>query len=171
MEHPRLPRADEAKTARGSLYPSWCVAPCPQGRTAWRRSPQGWLSMMGDRPGALRRWLCAAMLTVVVLGVGWLALSPAPPPSVDTGWDKLNHLLAFAVLSFIAQGAAERPAAPQPAIVVGLVLYGLGIEVAQTLVPGRSGQWQDLLANAAGIGLGCALAWAVWRRKPETVVD
>ncbi|MGA1287967.1 MAG: VanZ family protein, partial [Rubrivivax sp.] len=102
---------------------------------------------------------------------GWLALSPAPPPAVDTGWDKLNHLLAFAVLSFVAQGVAERPAAPRLAVVVGLILYGLGIEAAQAWVPGRSSEWQDLLANAAGIGSGCALAWAVWRQKPEAVVD
>ncbi|MGA1318345.1 MAG: VanZ family protein, partial [Rubrivivax sp.] len=102
---------------------------------------------------------------------GWLALSPAPPPSVDTGWDKLNHLLAFAVLSFIAQGVAERPAVPRLEVVVGLILYGLGIEAAQAWVPGRSSEWQDLLANAAGIGSGCALAWAVWRQKPEAVVD
>jgi VanZ family protein len=127
--------------------------------------------MIGGRHGALRRPLSAATLTLVVLGIGWLALSPAPPPSVDTGWDKLNHLLAFAVLSFIAQGAAERPATPRLAVVVGLILYGLGIEAAQAWVPGRSSEWQDLLANAAGIGSGCALAWAVWRQKPEAVVD
>ena len=127
--------------------------------------------MIRARLGALRRPLCAATLTLVVLGIGWLALSPAPPPSVDTGWDKLNHLLAFAVLSFIAQGAAERPAAPRLAVVVGLILYGLGIEAAQAWVPGRSSEWQDLLANAAGIGSGCALAWAVWRQKPEAMVD
>jgi len=127
--------------------------------------------MIQARLRALRRPLSAATLTLVVLGIGWLALSPAPPPSVDTGWDKLNHLLAFAVLSFIAQGAAERPATPRLAVVVGLILYGLGIEAVQAWVPGRSSEWQDLLANAAGIGSGCALAWAVWRQKPEAVVD
>ncbi|MGA1328025.1 MAG: VanZ family protein [Rubrivivax sp.] len=52
-----------------------------------------------------------------------------------------------------------------------MILYGLGIEAAQAWVPGRSSEWQDLLANAAGIGSGCALAWAVWRQKPEAVVD
>jgi VanZ family protein len=127
--------------------------------------------MIGGRHRALRRPLCAATLTLMALGIGWLALSPAPPPSVDTGWDKLNHLLAFAVLSFAAQGVAERPAAPRLEVVVGLILYGLGIEAAQAWVPGRSSEWQDLLANAAGIGSGCALAWAVWRQKPEAVVD
>lgn len=104
------------------------------------------------------------------MGVGWLALSPAPPPAVDTGWDKLNHLLAFAALSFVAQGASGRPALPRLAIVVGLILYGLGIEAAQAWVPGRSSDWQDLLANAAGIGSGCVLAWAVWRDRPAASV-
>ncbi len=114
--------------------------------------------------GLRRQRLCRAAFAAVALAVAWLALSPSPPPSVDTGWDKLNHVLAFATLTFIVQGMTRRPGVPRMATVSVGVLYGVAIEIAQAWVPGRSSDWQDLLANGVGIAAGCALAWAVWRR-------
>ena len=111
-----------------------------------------------------RRGACLTALAVVAVAIGWLALSPAPPPSLDTGWDKLNHLLAFAVLGVLAQGVRGRPGRPAVAAVVSTFLYGVLIEAVQAWVPGRSSDWQDLLANAAGIAVGVGLASAVWGR-------
>lgn len=99
---------------------------------------------------------------MAAVAIGWLALSPAPPPSLDTGWDKLNHLLAFAVLGVLAQGVGPQPGKPGVTAAVSTFLYGVLIEAVQAWVPGRSSDWQDLLANAAGIAVGVGLAWAVW---------
>jgi VanZ family protein len=101
---------------------------------------------------------------VLALVIGVLALTPHPPPTLDTGWDKLNHVLAFAALAFCAQHAAQGSRWPAPAWQGGLLAYGVLIEIAQTRVPGRHGEWPDLLADAVGIVLGAAVASLSLRR-------
>jgi hypothetical protein len=49
--------------------------------------------------GRLSIWLCA--FSVGVLAVLALALMPSPPHVPNTGWDKLNHLLAFSVMTWL----------------------------------------------------------------------
>ena len=44
-----------------------------------------------------------AVLAALVLAICWLAFDPAPPSSVDTGWDKANHALAFAAVGVVAR--------------------------------------------------------------------
>ena len=89
-----------------------------------------------------------------MLAICVLAFDPHPPESIDTGWDKLNHGLAFAVLAPCAALALQgrrrrwRDAA-------GLALaFGAFIELVQAQIPGRSGEWEDLLADAVGIAIG-----------------
>lgn len=108
--------------------------------------------------------LWAGILVALVLAIGALALTPHPPPTLDTGWDKLNHVLAFAALAFCAQHAAQGSRWPAPAWQGGLLAYGVLIEIAQTAVPGRHGEWPDLLADAVGIVLGAAAASLSLRR-------
>jgi len=105
-----------------------------------------------------------ALLAALALAIGALALTPHPPPTLDTGWDKLNHVLAFAALAFCAQHAARGSRWPAPAWQGGLLAYGVLIEIAQTAVPGRHGEWPDLLADAVGIVLGAAAASLSLRR-------
>ena len=109
-----------------------------------------------------------ALLAVLALVIGALALTPQPPPTLDTGWDKLNHVLAFAALAFCARHAAQGARWPAPAWQVGVLAYGVLIEIAQTAVPGRHGEWPDLLANAVGIVLGAAAASLSQRRWQGT---
>lgn len=102
----------------------------------------------------LRPWLQALLLGLLIAGT-WLALTPRPPRIADTGWDKSNHALAFAVLAFNA--ALAFPAARWRAAACAgwLMLYGGLIEVAQALGPfGRQGEWLDWLADGIGIGIG-----------------
>lgn len=108
-----------------------------------------------------RAWRVLLLLLLAV--ISYLALSPAPPPGMDTGWDKLNHLLAFASLALAA--CFSTGSGPLPALrsALALLAYGGLIEVLQTLLPPRQGEWADLLADAMGIGLGL-LAAALLRR-------
>ena len=110
-----------------------------------------------------------ALLATLALLVTWLALSPAPPQTLDSGWDKLNHLAAFAALALctwrgygaVAGGNPVWPHARR--LGMSLLAYGLFIEVAQGFVPGRSAEAEDLLADALGITLGWALHQATAR--------
>jgi len=103
------------------------------------------------------RLLCA-LLTLLV---SWLALSPAPPELVSTGWDKSNHAFAFAVLSLVSRQAWPGAAWWQQAL--AWLAYGLLIELLQAQLPPRQGEPADLLADAIGIGLGLGLSWLLAR--------
>lgn len=106
-----------------------------------------------------RRQLWRYVFTVLLAVISWLALSAAPPKTVDTGWDKANHALAFASLAFTAVWAFW----PQPqqwrVLFAVLLAYGIGIEIAQSFLPPRSADWHDVVADAIGIAVGLLAAW------------
>jgi VanZ family protein len=93
-----------------------------------------------------------AALAVLVVAVCGLAFTPVPPPEADTGWDKANHVLAFAVLTACAVRAF--PAAGAVALAVTGLAFGGFIEGVQSQIPGRSAEWADVLADAVGIAIG-----------------
>jgi len=97
------------------------------------------------------------LFAVLVAAVAYLALTPTPPPTFDTGWDKLNHTLAFMALT--VAGCNAFPGSNVRMAVVALALVGFGglIEVLQYFVPGRSSEWFDLCADCVGIVLGTVL--------------
>ena len=109
------------------------------------------------------RWRVA--LLAAALGVAWLAFVPEPGPIGVALHDKLNHLLAFGTLALLA--ALSLPAAARRApLASGVLLYGGFIEIVQSQLPGRSAEWADLAADAAGTVLGLLLAAALRRAWP-----
>jgi VanZ family protein len=106
------------------------------------RRPQRWLLL----------WIVALKLTLIV------CLVPLPQVAeVPAGWDKLEHALGHAALAAYAMMLF----APGPARMValaGLVAFGIGIEGLQALLPWRSADPLDVLANALGTGLGALVA-------------
>jgi VanZ family protein len=83
-----------------------------------------------------------------------LALMPVVPHMPSTGWDKSNHMLAFAVLTVLGyRGYPGRMAL----LLLYLLAYGGLIEVLQSFTPGRSAEWVDLLADALGLLMGAGL--------------
>lgn len=97
----------------------------------------------------LRRQLWRLALGVCVLAVAVLSFAHLDAPPL-THSDKLNHILAFAVLAWLAHGAY-----PQRRLAVarwGLLLgYGLSIELIQSFLPYREASWLDVAADAVGI--------------------
>src|SRR5660397_114154 len=71
------------------------------------------------------------IFALLVIAVGYLALTPTPPASIDLGWDKLNHVAAFSALAFT--GYLSYPASRNQRILLllGLVTYGGAIEIIQ----------------------------------------
>jgi len=120
-------------------------------------------SPLGEPDFWQQPWLHRALLGLFLLMlavISFLALSPAPPKQATLGWDKLNHASAFAGLCTVGLLAWPRR---RVALWIGLLAYGGAIEVLQSQVPGRSGEWADLLADSAGLALGLLLAWALQR--------
>lgn len=91
------------------------------------------------------------VLWLTLLVVFILATTPAanhPPTLFD--WDKLNHGIAFLVLSFLL--SYSYPEKTLPWRDFGLLMgYGVLIEIAQYFVPGRSSSLNDLMADASGM--------------------
>ena len=103
-------------------------------------------------PAARRVW--AALLVLLAAFTLYAALSPKPPDQLNLGWDKANHTVTFALLAFVGVFALHGVVRAHALLAVGLLLLGAAIELLQTLVPGRSGDGLDLLADGVGIALG-----------------
>ena len=91
-----------------------------------------------------------------------LALMPAPPPMITTGWDKSNHLLAFGVMAWLGGKAFPRRLT---VVMCALLGYGALIEIMQSFTPNRAAEWLDLFADCLGILLG----WMMIRLKGSSV--
>ncbi len=106
-------------------------------------------------------WRVSFWLLVVVT----LCMSLVPVvhvPSAFSFWDKAQHAVGFAALAFT--GLLAYPGRIR-CLVLGLVLFGVGIEIAQWLTEWRHGDWQDWVADCVGISLGyLVLRWL--RRVP-----
>lgn len=112
------------------------------------RWPRLWLGL----------WVAAIVVVVVV------CLMPPPPlPPLPENSDKIEHLLAYFLLSAAAvQLFASRRALLWAAL--GLVLLGVGIEFAQGLLTStRAADPRDALANTLGVALGMGTVLTPWR--------
>ncbi len=128
----------------------------PRNPTFHRNFP----TVMTTSSTARRHWRLLFWPTVLAVLV--LSLIPPGPRLPDTGWDKSNHLLAFAVLAVL--GLRSYPGS-KGVLLVGLLAYGGVIEGLQSLAPDRFAEWADLLANALGLlfGWGLSTCWSQWR--------
>ena len=117
----------------------------PRGATALRdfRYPKLWLAL----------WIVGMLLTVLACLIR-LPESPlrVPVPHLD----KIEHLIAYFVLS---AWAAMLFATRRALLHAGIGLFGLGlaIEAAQSMLPWRSANLADALANLLGVLGGSAL--------------
>jgi len=108
-----------------------------------------------------RRILWRALLAVLLVAITWLALIPAPPKVITTGWDKSNHALAFASLAFSSVWAVWQRPRQWIWLAAALVGYGIGIEIAQSFLPPREADWHDVVADSVGIAIGLLAAWPI----------
>lgn len=111
------------------------------------------------------RWLLALLIVVT----SWFAFTPRPPQLLPGDHDKVQHALAFAALAVTAVLCGSAGLKPAVRAACGLLAYGAFIEVVQTFLPTRQGEWGDLGADAVGIAAGLALTalLRVWRRLPR----
>lgn len=102
---------------------------------------------MKSKIGLLSRWVFWACAFAILV----LSLAPPSTPMPTTGWDKSNHVLAFATLAFFAHQAwPGRISLVMPS----LLAYGALIEVLQSFTPDRYAEWSDLWADGLGLLIG-----------------
>lgn len=91
--------------------------------------------------------------TLYLLAVTTVSLLPAEKLSGATFNDKIAHFLCYALFALVA---AALPLAGKRyfLLCIGLIFFGLGLEGAQSWVPGRESSLLDALANSAGVAAG-----------------
>ncbi len=112
-----------------------------------------------------RLWLFGGLFVMGIV----LFLTLAPVGRGAALWfltDKMAHFLAFAALMLWFCGVFRLPVTPLVAL--GLLAFGGLIEFLQGMLPYRSAEFRDLVADGAGIAAGWALAviglrhWTRW---------
>lgn len=110
------------------------------------------------------RWAWRTLFWCLVAVVTVLMLLPNPPQAAGTGWDKADHVLAFAAPTVAGLAGLHRWRLPAIArLCAGLLAWGAAIEWLQSMLPPRQGDAADWLADVAGVAVGLLL-YAAWRR-------
>jgi VanZ family protein len=91
-------------------------------------------------------------LALAVIAIMVLALMPTTTVPVTTTWDKLDHALAFFTLALLAEQAFPGWSFWR-SLALGLVAYGVGIEIAQWFTPDREASLLDVAADGIGIAI------------------
>ncbi len=112
--------------------------------------------MLPLRWSARWRFASATLLLLVLLAgiapVVWLWPDRGGAVRWFASIDKWAHLLTFAFLAVWFCGQYTRGAYWR--IAAGLLVYGVIIEVVQRQVGYRTADFEDVIANASGIGIG-----------------
>lgn len=95
--------------------------------------------------------------------VGALSLVPGQVLPATSVSDKLEHLLAYAALGLIGATTA-RNGNRAVGSVLGVIAFGIAIELVQSFLPGRLAEIGDAVADAVGAVAGGAIAMALRRR-------
>ncbi|MBL1279989.1 MAG: VanZ family protein [Fluviicola sp.] len=103
-------------------------------------------------------------ITLILILLGILYLSLTPTETLVVGNDKISHFIAYSVLML---NVGLLTYSSRKKFIFGIllsILFGVMIEVAQHFVPGRFMSFYDVLANAAGVGIGVVLTVFLFKR-------
>jgi len=113
-------------------------------------------------------WLAAGC--VLLLAIMYLALIPIPNVMPSVTWsDKIIHCVVFGGL--MVWFAALFPPSFDARVFATLLVYGLIMELLQSLAPNRLAEFGDIVADAAGLLVGVLLVktslrrWPLWLEK------
>lgn len=115
-------------------------------------------------------WLCSTIVSIVIF-----LLSAAPVPDVPQledvpFFDKWVHFVMYASFTFamwLDWWRNMRWEMPSVRVIISTfvipALWGGLMELVQMLLPYRSGDWMDALANSFGAFLGVIVSLTVWK--------
>jgi VanZ family protein len=123
------------------------------------------------------RFLWPAILWTIIVLVLTLIPGRNLPDVRFFQFDKLVHIFIFAVMMLLTcyglkkiSEVKNRPVAPVRVAMIYSIIFGIGIEVIQQFVPGRSFSLADVLANCIGVALAYLIFNSVFKkRKLDTV--
>lgn len=105
-----------------------------------------------------RPWLWLGLWLLAIVAVVVLSLTPPPAVSVPRGFDKVEHMTAYFLLSAGAVQLFESRSA-QVKAAIALIALGMGLEFAQMLLTRtRMADPADALANVLGVAAGQLIA-------------
>lgn len=89
---------------------------------------------------------------IALVTISCLAFAPLEDSPITTGWDKFNHLLAFAALLLLLDSAY--PHKPLWTFKVPVLLfYAFLMETIQAFIPYREFSLLDIVADAFGMAV------------------
>ena len=102
-------------------------------------------------------WLVIGYSMVAL--IVYLSVASTPPmPDIGFDWqDKLYHLLAYFTVMFWFVQLYHR-GRQQLMYAAGFIVMGVGLEYIQSFDPQRYSEWQDMVANSAGVVIAWLLA-------------
>lgn len=106
------------------------------------------------RLACLAYWALLSVLLLVPDPLALLGITRLPGPPTR----KLEHFILFTLLTVLVH--ASRLPIGRGLLIVLLVVYAIGIEGLQALVPQRTVELLDLLENLAGLAAGTAI-WSL----------
>ena len=116
----------------------------------------------------LRRFGPVILWAILILGISTIPYLSSPGATFRL-WDKVAHFIEYGILGFLL-ASAWIPAASSgarwkmAAVVLACILFGCLDETYQLLIPGRSTDGLDVMADALGVVTAVTL-WSLWRRK------
>jgi VanZ family protein len=112
-----------------------------------------------DKPGSTRRHRIFVLYVVAML-LAFLVPTPATPLAESQHVDKLVHFGIF--LGFALFFYSDRHWSAWWTFLLSIAFAG-AIELVQTTLPYRQGDWLDFAAGAAGAGLGTF--FVIWSQR------
>jgi VanZ family protein len=113
------------------------------------------------------RWFYALLASAIIF---WQSSYPVQVPGKIPHLDKAIHFamyfgLCMAYFNVATRGGARTSARACWVAFLLAVAYGLSDEWHQSTVPGRSADWEDVLADAVGAAVAIWLAWRLRERS------
>jgi VanZ family protein len=107
---------------------------------------------------SLLRWMFVIAFWLCIAGAYVFAILPGADAPAVFVWDKLNHMLAFFVVTVL--GRLAYPSVRVPLIALAMAAFGGLIELSQA-VPfiHRDAEWVDFFADCAAAAVGLVVAW------------
>lgn len=99
------------------------------------------------------------LFIIASLAVLTVSLLPGNNLPSNLIWDKAGHFIAYCGLAGICRFASNKRATWQ--LVIGVIIFSFIIELLQQLIPNRSFEWYDLLANSLGAISGGFIAYFI----------
>lgn len=122
-----------------------------------------------------QRWIFSTLMAIVVTVLSTMYVPDVPELEDVPFFDKWVHFLMYAAMTFAMWfdwWRMEKWMMPPMRVVICSfaipALWGVLMELVQSCLPYRSGDWLDALANSFGALLGVIISYSTWKIVEKT---